>query len=81
MRQLATVQRVDEVRPIEGADRIERARIEGWWVVVKKGEFAPGDLCVYFEIDSFLPVRPEFEFLLRGSKRKTMLHEGREREG
>ncbi|MCU0728072.1 MAG: RNA ligase (ATP) [Planctomycetes bacterium] len=81
MRHLATVQRVEEVRPFEGADRIERVRVGGWWVVVKKGEFAPGDPCVYFEIDSFLPVRPEFEFLLRGSKKKTMLHEGREREG
>jgi len=31
--------------------------------VVKKGEFKPGDLCVYFEVDSLLPVKPEFEFM------------------
>lgn len=29
----------------------------------QKGNFKPGDLCVYFEIDSYLPVKPEFEFL------------------
>jgi RNA ligase (TIGR02306 family) len=65
-RRLATVRKVDEVLPIEGADKIEAVRIDGWMCVVSKGEFSPGDLCVYFEIDSFLPVGesyPHFEFL------------------
>ena len=31
--------------------------------MVPKGDFEKGDLCVYFEIDSFLPLTPEFEFL------------------
>ena len=45
--------------------------------MAKKGEFAPGDLCVYFEIDSFLPIRPEFEFLRSGSyKNSPLLGEG-----
>ena len=63
MRKLASVQRVLELRPIEGADRIEMARVLGWSVVVRKGEFKVGDLCVYVEIDSKLPPRPEFEFM------------------
>lgn len=63
MRKLASVQRIWDVVPIDGADRIEMVRVLGWECVVNKGQFHPQDLCVYFQIDSFLPVRPEFEFL------------------
>lgn len=55
-RQLATVRRVTELRPIEGADMIELAIVDGWQVVVKKGEFQAGALGVYFEIDSWVPI-------------------------
>jgi RNA ligase (TIGR02306 family) len=54
LRKLASIQRVLNVRPIEGADKIEVVDVLGWSVVVKKGEFKQGDLCVYFEIDSWL---------------------------
>ncbi|MBA4063159.1 MAG: RNA ligase (ATP) [Isosphaera sp.] len=63
MRKLASVQVVNAAEPIPNADAIERVRVLGWWVVVKKGEFRPGDPVVYCEIDSLLPERPEFEFL------------------
>lgn len=72
-RKLASVQYVHDVWPIEGADRIEAIGVLGWCCVAKKGEFAVGDRCVYFEIDSFLPVRPEFEFLRAGSYKSTEL--------
>jgi hypothetical protein len=62
-RALATIQEVTAVDPIENADRIERVSIQGWHVVSKKGEFKVGDRCVYVEIDSILPVRPEFDFM------------------
>ena len=62
MRKLATIQKITNLQPIEGADRIEVAQIEGWHVVVRKGEFKVNDLCVYCEIDSVLPELPEFEF-------------------
>lgn len=55
MRKLATIRKIDNLLPIEGADLIVTAVIDGWTVVVKKNEFNVGDLCVYFEIDSFLP--------------------------
>lgn len=61
MRKLASVQYVHDITPIEGADMIEVAHVLGWQCVVKKGEFEVGDLGVYFEIDSFLPIKPEFE--------------------
>jgi hypothetical protein len=63
MRQLATIQEIIDLQPIEGADMIERATILGWHLVAKKGEFKVGDRCVYFEVDSILPDRPEFEFM------------------
>lgn len=40
-----------------------KATVLGWQLVTKKDEFGEGDLCVYVEIDSILPERPEFEFL------------------
>lgn len=70
MRKLASIQKVKEIKPIEGADFIELARILGWQCVVNKGQFKPGDFCVYFEIDSVLPIKPEFEFLRKTSYKK-----------
>ncbi len=71
MRKLASIQRIWKMDPIEGADRIELANVLGWQCVVNKGQFQPMDLAVYFEIDSFLPIREEFEFMRASSYRKT----------
>ena len=62
-RSLAHIERVREIRPIEGADNIEQCYVLGWNLIVKKDEFKADDLCVYIEIDSKVPERPEFEFL------------------
>src|SRR3990167_5477207 len=72
MRQLATIQYIKELKPIDGADKIESARVNNWWVIVKKGEFKVNDLVCFYEIDSFLPDKPEYEFLKRGSSLKRM---------
>ncbi len=70
MRKMACVVTVDDVQPIAGADAIEAARIGGWAVVIKKGEFRPGDRGVYFEIDAFLPEgNPGWQFLVDKSAR------------
>lgn len=55
MRKLATVRKIDELTPIEGADKIEVATVGGWKVVAQKGLYNVGDLAVYFEIDSWIP--------------------------
>lgn len=75
MRKLASIQTVNAAEPIPNADAIEKIRVLGWWVVVKKGEFKPGDKVVYCEIDSLLPERAEFEFL-RASSYKPALTDG-----
>ena len=72
-RKLVSIQRVDALEPIVGADNIVKARIMGWDVVVKKHELALGDPCVFFEIDSVLPEgKPWAEFMRpRGFRVKT----------
>lgn len=63
MRKMASVRKIDKIREHTNADTLELAILGGWQVVVKKGEFQAGDLCVYCEIDSIMRERPEFEFL------------------
>lgn len=64
MRHLATIQTIDNLEPIDGADSIVKATCLGWHVVVKKEEFKIGDKCVYIEIDSIVPNdNPVFDFL------------------
>jgi RNA ligase (TIGR02306 family) len=55
MRKMATIRRIDELNPIEGADKIEVATIGGWKVVCQKGLYMVGDLVIYCEINSFIP--------------------------
>lgn len=63
-RELVYLARVEEVRPIEGYDRVEYARIgAGWWCVVKKDQFKAGDIAIYFEVDSKVPEEEPFLFL------------------
>jgi RNA ligase (TIGR02306 family) len=70
-RKLASIRRISDLSPIEGADKIELATIDGWKVVVAKDvNHKIGDLIVYCEVDSFLPIEPEFEFLRKSSYKK-----------
>lgn len=52
---LAYIVKINDVTPIEGADKIELAHVLDYTVVVKKHEFSPGDLALYIEVDSVLP--------------------------
>ena len=63
MRKLASIKTITGLQPIDGKDRIVLATVDGWHVIVRKAEFEVGEQCVYIEIDSVLPEKPEFEFL------------------
>lgn len=81
-RKLASIQKILALESIEGADAIEKATVLGWQLVVKKGEYNIGDLCVYCEIDSLLPERPEFEFMKpRGMRVRTIRLRGQISQG
>lgn len=73
-RALAHIEKIEWVKPIEGANNIELIGVLGWVCVAKKGEFQNGDLAVYIEIDSKCPENDErFEFLANKKyKVKTM---------
>ena len=64
-RALAYVVTIDEIKPIEGYDRVEYARTNGWWVIISKNDnLHVGDKCVYFEVDSKVNEKDErFAFL------------------
>ncbi|MDR0502358.1 MAG: RNA ligase (ATP) [Treponema sp.] len=69
MRSLVTIQKVRAVSQIPESDFLELAHVMGWQCVAKKGEFKEGDLGVYFEVDSFLPIDERYEFLRASSFR------------
>lgn len=63
IRELAYVVKIDNILPIEGADRVELACVGGWRIMVKKNQFKVGDYAIYFEIDSKVPEEEPFMFL------------------
>lgn len=69
-RKLASIQEIVNIEDIPGADNIQVATVKGWKLVVKRDEFKIGDKAIYCEIDSFLPIKEEFEFLRRSSYKK-----------
>ena len=71
LRKLASIRKISDIQSIPGADMIELAIVDGWKVVVAKNvEHKVGDMVVYCEIDSFLPIKEEFEFLRKSSYKK-----------
>lgn len=68
------VERIVSIESHPNADRLELAQILDWRCVVGKGEFKPGDLCVYFPIDSVLPENVESAIFGENSKIKLDKH-------
>ena len=52
---LASFETISEILPIEGADRIEIARVQGWQSVIRKGDYKVGDQVIFVPIDTVLP--------------------------
>jgi RNA ligase (TIGR02306 family) len=64
MRKLASIRKIDGLFTIQDADKIELAKVDDWFAIVKRGEFNVGDEVVYIEIDSVLPPdNPHFAFM------------------
>jgi len=60
---LATFEIISEILPIEGADRIEIAGVQGWQSVIRKGEYKVGDRVIFVPIDTVLPPAEWNKFL------------------
>lgn len=68
IRKLASIAEITYIKPIEGADAIECAIVNGGWpVVIRKGEYQVGDIAIYLEIDSWVP-HELAPFLSKGQK-------------
>lgn len=66
LRELAYVVIIEEIKAIPGYDKVEYARVGGWWCIVQKGQFKVGDPAIYFEVDSKVPSDREcFAFLAK----------------
>jgi RNA ligase (TIGR02306 family) len=76
-RKLASVQIIRGIEPIPDAEFIETAIVNNWKIVINKSNgYKVGDKIIYCEIDSFLPIKEEFEFLRKSSYKKVLDKEG-----
>lgn len=66
-RKLATIRRIAEIKPIDGANEICAYRTDGWWIVDKIDKYSVNDLCIMCEIDSWIPTELA-PFLSRGKE-------------
>ena len=63
-RALAYIVTIDDIKPIPNYDRVEHARVGGWWIIIRKGQFNVGDKALYIETDSLVPSDDKrFDFL------------------
>ena len=51
------VARINEIKPIPGADNIEQGVIGGWNCIIKKGEYKVDDLVIVATTDAVIPVK------------------------
>jgi len=49
------VTRINEIKPIEGADNIEQAVVGGWNCIIQKGQYVENDLVVVATTDAVIP--------------------------
>lgn len=67
-RELVYTAKITNIEPIPNYDRVEWATVnEGWKVIISKEDnFAVGDTCIYFEVDSKVPENDaRFAFLAK----------------
>jgi RNA ligase (TIGR02306 family) len=67
MRKLASIQKIKEIIDHPNADRLDILSFESitWKCVSQKGNFKAGEYCVYFEIDSLIPMKHEWARFLQ----------------
>lgn len=82
-RKLASIRVIKDIKPIENADAIEVATVDGWHCVVKKDEFKVGEKVIYCEVDCLMPhTDARFEFLRpRGFRIRTIKLRGQISQG
>lgn len=73
-----SVEKIAQIIPLEGADRIVEARLEGkdYRFIIQKGQFQIGDSVLYIPLDAVLPqeliTKLNLEGKLSGSQKNTV---------
>lgn len=65
----ATIQIIENIEHIENSDFLDKIKILGWQIIVRRDEYKVGDRCIFVVIDSLLPDKPEFEFMRKNKFR------------
>ena len=65
---LASIEVIKEIAPHSNADSLEIAKVLGWQIIVRKGEFKAGESVVFIPIDTILPDAEWSAFLKKGGK-------------
>jgi hypothetical protein len=77
--------KIEEIKPIDKADKIELAIIKGWQCIVSKGQYEAGNLVIYCPPDSIIPPnlieKYKLEFLRDDGRVKTIKLRGERSEG
>jgi len=77
---LASIQKIENIEPIQDADNLETAYVLGWTCVIPKNTFHVGDRCIYIEIDTLVPGsyidKPDEKILVRSLKLRGVLSQG-----
>lgn len=58
-RKLVSVRHISLIKPLDSSDTHEVVKVDGWPVVVGKGQFAANQRVLYFAIDCVLPLKDE----------------------
>lgn len=54
-RKLSHIEKIEQIIPIDGADRIVQYRVLNWKIIDQIGKYSVGDVVVYCEPDAFIP--------------------------
>lgn len=92
-RKLASIQKIEKLEPIEGADLIQKATVLNWQLVTAKDNgFKEGDMIIYVEPDAWVPTTlapfltkpghpPKFYNEVQGEKLRTIRLRGQVSQG
>ena len=60
MNELATIERIEEIKPHPNSDKLDLARVLNYWCIVPKDTYVAGSTVAYIRPDSMLPADREW---------------------
>ena len=69
-RKLASVQKITSITPLETKNKVQKATLLGWNVLVEANKYNEGEKVIYFEADALLPAKKNWT---KGIKPKNLV--------